>query len=83
MAVPTITIYAAHPRDTDTRSERQFCCCAFHHLSNNLVAKDKFRSKWRQISFHDVQISATDPAGNYPKQDVSSLKLGTGHILNF
>jgi len=47
MTVPAIAIYAAHPRDTDTRSERQLRGRAFDHFPHDLMARDELRSKRR------------------------------------
>jgi hypothetical protein len=78
MALPAVTIDTTHPRNADTGSERQLQCRAFHHFAHDLMARNELRSKCRQISFHNVQISAANPAGDNPKQDVPGLKLWTG-----
>jgi hypothetical protein len=41
---------------------------------------DKLRMKRRQISFHDVQVSPTNPASTDPQQDMPTLELGPGNI---
>jgi hypothetical protein len=46
------------------------------------MAGNELRSKCRQISFHDVQISAANPAGDNPKQDVAAFKAWTGDVLD-
>jgi hypothetical protein len=51
-------------------------------FAHNLMARNELLSKWREISFHNVQISAANPAGDNPKQDVPGLKLWTGDFLD-
>ena len=46
------------------------------------MTRNQLRSKCRKISFHNVQISAANPAGDNPKQDVPGLKLWTGDFLD-
>jgi hypothetical protein len=53
-AVPALAIHAAHPGNTDSRSQRQLRCLAVNHLSDDLMAWDELRSNRRQVSFHDV-----------------------------
>jgi hypothetical protein len=48
---------------------------------HDLVARNQQRSKWRQVSFDDVQIGATNSASHNPKHEMSSLNLWTGNIL--
>ena len=39
------------------------------------------RLDWRQVSFNDVQIGTTNPAGHYPKQNMPGFKPWTRNIL--
>jgi hypothetical protein len=82
MTVPAIAIDTAHPGNADPRSERQLRGRAFDHFPDDLMTGYELRSKRRQISFNDVQVSATDSAGNHPKQNMSGCELWTGDILN-
>jgi hypothetical protein len=81
MAVPAIAIDAAHPRNADARSQRQFRGRTFDYFSDDLMARNQARSKRRKISFHDVKVSATDSAGDHPQQNMSRLELWTGNIF--
>jgi hypothetical protein len=82
MTVPAIAIYASHPGNTDARSERHLRSRAFDHFPHDLMTRNELRSKRRQISFHDVQVSAAYSTSNDPKQDMSGFKLWTGNILD-
>jgi hypothetical protein len=82
MTVPAVAIYTAHPRNTDTGSNRQIRGRAFHYFAYDLMTRNELRSKCREISFHDVQISAANPAGDNPKQDVAAFRLWTGDLLD-
>jgi hypothetical protein len=82
MAVPAIAIDTAHPGNADPRSERQLRGRAFDHFPDDLMTGNESRPQRRQISFNDVQVSATDSAGNHPKQNMSGCELWTGDILN-
>ena len=82
MTVPAIAIDAAHPGNADPRSERQLRGRAFDHFAHDLMTGNELRSEWRQISFNDVQVSATDSAGNHPQQNMSGFELWTGDVLN-
>jgi hypothetical protein len=82
MAIPAITIDAAHPRNTDPGPPRQLRCLAFDDLSYNLVTRDESRLNRWQIALNDVQVSTADPASDDPKQHVSRHELGLRNILN-
>jgi hypothetical protein len=41
MTVPAITIHAAHPGDTDTRSERHLRSRAFDYFADDLMARNE------------------------------------------
>jgi hypothetical protein len=43
---------------------------------------NELRLKRRQISFDDVKVGATNPAGNNAKQHVPRLKRWTRHLLD-
>ncbi|HWB31853.1 MAG TPA: hypothetical protein VG714_01640 [Acidobacteriaceae bacterium] len=43
---------------------------------------DESRLDRRQISFDDVQVSATNSAGNDPKQNLPGFRLWTRNILD-
>jgi len=81
-AIPAITIHAAHPGNTDTRSQRQFRGRALDHFAHDLMARNELRPKRGQICFHDVQIGTTHSARDDPKQDMTSFKLWTRQILD-
>ncbi len=82
MAVPAITIDAAHPRNTGSRSHRQLCCRTFDYLSHDLMTRNELRSKRRQIFFYDVQVSPTHSACDDPKQKMPGFELWTWDILD-
>src|SRR5450755_411764 len=82
LTVPAITVYATHPGDANPRSERQLDCRTLDHLSDNLMARNELLFDLRQVSFNDVEVRTTDPAGNHPEQDVPGLKLWTGNFLH-
>jgi hypothetical protein len=65
--VPAIAIDAAHPGNTGTRPERQIRGRAFDYLAHDLMTGNELVSKRRQISFHDVQVGATNAASNHAK----------------
>jgi len=81
-AVPAIAIYATHPGNTGSGSQRQLRGRTLNHLSDNLMARNELRFKRRQVPFNDVQVGTTDPAGNHPKQDMPGFKLWTRDILH-
>ena len=47
MTVPAITIHAAHPGDTDTRSERHLRGRAFDYFADDLMARNELRPNRR------------------------------------
>ena len=53
-AVPAIAIYAAHPRNTDTLSQRQLGCRSFDHLAHDLVSGSQPGQERIQVSFDDM-----------------------------
>ena len=53
-AVPAFAIYATHPGNTDSRSQRQLCRLPVNHLSDDLMARNELLSDWRKISFDDM-----------------------------
>src|SRR5271154_4451026 len=55
MAVPAITIYTAHPRNSNTGSERQLRSRALDDFSHDLMTRNELRSKRWEIPFNDVQ----------------------------
>jgi hypothetical protein len=81
--VPAVTIYTAHPRDSDMRSDRQLRCLPFDHLSYDLMTRNRvWPDRW-QVLLNDVQISTTNATGNNFEHDVPGLKLWTRNVLNF
>ena len=80
-AVPAIAIYTAHPGNTDSRSQRQFLCRPINHLADDLMARDELLFHQRQVSFHDVQVRATDPTRNNPQQDMPGFRPRPGDVL--
>jgi hypothetical protein len=53
-AVPAFAIYATHPGNTDSRSQRQLRRLPVNHLSDDLMARNELLSDWRKISFDDM-----------------------------
>ena len=82
MAVPSITVYGAHPGNTDSRSQRQLRCRAVDNLSHNLMSRDESWLNWRQISFDDVRVRTTNPASDDSNQNMPGLNLWTANILD-
>jgi hypothetical protein len=82
MAIPAIAVHASHPRDADARSERELRCGTFQYLPHDLMTRNELRFKRRELSFHDVQVRATNAASNDAKQNMSGAKLGTGNFSN-
>jgi hypothetical protein len=54
MAVPAFAIYAAHPGNSDSRSQRQLRRLPVNHFSDDLMARNELLSNRRQVSFDDV-----------------------------
>ena len=69
IAVPAIAVHASQPRNADTRSERELRCGAFEYLPHDLMTRNELRFKRRELSFHDVQVRATNAASNDAKQN--------------
>jgi hypothetical protein len=82
MAKPAIAIDAANPGNAGTRSKRQIGCRAVNNFAHDLMPRNELRPNCRQILFDDMQVSATNPAGNYPKQDISGPNLRAWNILD-
>jgi len=82
IAVPAIAVHASQPRNADTRSERELRCGAFEYLPHDLMTRNELRFKRRELSFHDVQVRATNAASNDAKQNMSGAKLWTGNFGN-
>jgi hypothetical protein len=67
MAIPAVAIYATHPGNANSRSERQLLRSAINYLSDDLMAGNEFRLNRRQISFRDVQVRTAHAACNNAK----------------
>jgi hypothetical protein len=80
--VPAITVHATHPGNANSRSPRQLGRLTLNHLSDNLMARNELLPDRRQVSFHNMQVSATDPAGNHPEQNMPGFKPWTGNFLH-
>jgi hypothetical protein len=46
------------------------------------MARNEFLLNLRQVSFNNVQVSSTDPAGNHPEQDVAGCELWAGNFFD-
>ena len=46
------------------------------------MARNEFLLNLRQVSFNNVQVSSTDPAGNHPEQDEASFELWAGNFFH-
>lgn len=73
MTEPAITIHTAHPGNTDTRTGGQIRRGSFDHFPDNLMAWNQSWPNRRQISFHNVQVSAANPASHDSKQHMPGL----------
>jgi hypothetical protein len=64
-------------------SRRQLSCCACDDLADDLMTWNELRLQRREISFNDVQVGTTNPAGNDAKRYVPRLhrRTGTSRIL--
>jgi len=45
------------------------------------MARNELLFNLRQVSFNDVQVCTTDPAGNHPEQDMPGFQLWAGNFL--
>jgi hypothetical protein len=82
MAEPASAVDAAHPGNTDTRSQRQLRGRPLDHFSHNLMAGNETGSNRRKISFHDVQIRPTHAASDDPKQHMSGFESGLRNLFD-
>jgi hypothetical protein len=79
-AIPAIAVHPTHPGNADSRSLRQFMCCAFDDLTDDLMTKNELRLQRREIFLDYVQVGTTNPARNDAKQYVPRLNRRTGHL---
>jgi len=79
-AIPAIAVHPTHPGNADSRSLRQFMCCAFDDLTDDLMTKNELRLQRREIFLDYVQVGTTNPARNDAEQYVPRLNRRTGHL---
>src|ERR1035441_10956995 len=68
-AVPTASVGAANPRNSDARAGRKVCGGAFHDVANDLMSGNQVLPAWRKFAFHNMQVGAANTAGAYFQQD--------------
>src|ERR1017187_2921855 len=70
-AVPTGSIGAANPRNSDARSDPALRWAAFHDVANDLMSGNHALPARRKFAFYNMQVAAANTAGAYFQQDVA------------
>jgi hypothetical protein len=78
LAILAGAVGPAEPGNTDARAENNLLRASTYNFADNLVARNHLRLLGRQLSFHDVQVGATDAAGAHAQQNISGHGLWIG-----
>jgi hypothetical protein len=73
-AVPTASVGAANPRNSDARAGRKVCCAAFHDVADDLMSGNQVLPARRKFAFHNMQVGAANTAGAYFQQDMARFE---------
>jgi hypothetical protein len=80
-AVPTRSVNAANPRDSNADASRQLRGGAFHDVTDDLVPGNQVLPPQRKFALHNVQVGAANPASSHLQQDMAWLQRGTHNFL--
>jgi hypothetical protein len=80
-AVPTGSIGAANPRNSDARAGRKVCGGAFHDVANDLMSGNQVLPARRKFAFHNMQVGAANTAGAHFQQDMARFERRARNVI--
>jgi hypothetical protein len=83
LAIPAASIHAANPGDSNASACRKIRCTGIRNLSNDLMSRNEFIAKWRQLALDNMQIRTTNSAGAHTKENLPWLELWTRYLADF
>ena len=81
-AVPTCSVGAANPRNSNARSGRKVCGGAFHDVADNLMSGNQVLAARRKFAFHNMQVGTANTAGADFQQDMARLQRRARNFID-
>jgi len=76
-------VCAAHPGDADSGADGELGGGAVDDFADDLVTGNNSRVTWRELTLHNMKISAADRTCEHTQQNVTWLWLWRGDIFDF